>query len=259
MNNDIITETDRVLADMLTENTGSHMLDSGGAYGRNWERNQGRDVQSFIDAPEVNVNQYGIDLDLFHYLRQRIEFMPEIQAEFDEWAELEENKKSNWYTLMEEWCQNHNDGDHVPSGFNSYNGECLLSQTIQGDFFTWNGEVYLMLQIHGGCDVRGGYTAPKIFSVYGEPYGVMYDWNTYTIESADDRKGEKVSLDFREGDVIDNDSGSFIGSGYRFNKKDDDDPLLDWLGDLEWDDETNSFIAPDGDGHVEFHAPVCCY
>ena len=25
---------------MLTENTGKHMLDSGGAYGRHWERNQ---------------------------------------------------------------------------------------------------------------------------------------------------------------------------------------------------------------------------
>ena len=39
-------ETKAVIADMLQENTGRHMLDSGGAYGRNWERNQGRDFDS---------------------------------------------------------------------------------------------------------------------------------------------------------------------------------------------------------------------
>lgn len=252
-----ITLTDKVLADMLTENTGSHMLDSGGAYGRNWERNQGLDVQSFIDAPDVQVSEYGISLDLFHYLRERVEFKPDIQAEFDEFANLEENKKTSWYELMEDWCEKYPASDF--SGFNSYNGDCLLSQTIQGDFFEWSdGEVYLMLQIHGGADVRGGYTAPKIFSVYGYdgPYMLMYDWNSYTIQSADDRKGERVCLDFRDGDVI-NEGGECIGYGYRYNKKEDDDPLLDYFDDLEWDDETKSFIAPDGDGHIEFIAPVC--
>src|SRR4051812_31448625 len=29
-----------VVASMLVENTGTHMLDSGGAYGRSWQRNQ---------------------------------------------------------------------------------------------------------------------------------------------------------------------------------------------------------------------------
>ena len=32
---------------MLTENTGVHMLDSGGAYGRNWERNQVKTIEDF--------------------------------------------------------------------------------------------------------------------------------------------------------------------------------------------------------------------
>lgn len=33
-------KTKHLIYEMLTENTGRHMLDSGGAYGRNWERNQ---------------------------------------------------------------------------------------------------------------------------------------------------------------------------------------------------------------------------
>jgi hypothetical protein len=249
-----ITLTDKVLADMLTENTGSHMLDSGGAYGRNWERNQGRDVQAFMDAPEVEVSQWGISLDLFHYLRQRLEFMPEIQAEFDELAELEENKKTSWYELIEDWCKKYQT-DYL-QGFNSYNYECLLSQTIQGHYFEYNDDVYLMLQIHGGADVRGGYTAPKIFRECGEPGMISYEWDTYIVQSADDRKGEKVCLEFNHGDVADlMGNGEWIGSGYRYDKKNDDDPLLDYFGDLEWDEATKSFLAPDGDGHVEFLAP----
>lgn len=251
-----VTLTDKVLADMLTENTGRAMMDSGDAYGRNWERNQGLDVDAFMEAPAVQVSQWGVSLDLFHYLRQRIEFNPDLQAKFDEFAELEENKKTSWYGLMGEWRELH--PCEECSGFNSYNSDCLLSQTIQGDYFEYEGEVYLMLQIHGGADVRGGYTAPKIFSVFGEPHGLMYDWNSYTIQSADDREGESVCLDFREGDVFDRD-GNYIGHGYRWKKSEDDDPLLDYFSDLEWDEATGSFLAPDGDGHVEFIEPCPCY
>ena len=33
-------ELKKKVIEMLQENTGRHMLDSGGAYGRHWERNQ---------------------------------------------------------------------------------------------------------------------------------------------------------------------------------------------------------------------------
>ena len=255
MTNKTITQTDRVLADMLTENTGRAMMDSGDAYGRNWEKNKGRSVESFIDAPAVQVSEWGISLDLFHYLRERIEFAPDVQAEFDEWANLPENKETHWYGLMSEWCERYEDSFYSNSGFNSYNGECLLSQTIQGDYFEWQGETYLMLQIHGGCDVRGGYTAPKIFKEYNDPGSVTYDWNSYTVQSADDRKGEPVRLEFLHGEVYDAD-GEYLGDGYRWKKSEDDDPRLAWFDTLEWDKDANAFIAPDGDGHVEYIEPV---
>lgn len=253
MNNQI-TETDRVLADMLTENTGSHMLDSGGAYGRNWERNQGLTVEAFIEAPAVQVSEWGISLDLFHYLRERLEFAPDVQQVFDDFAELPDNKDTHWYGLMGEFRELY-PTDWI-GGFNSYNDDCLLSQTIQGDYFEYEGEVYLMLQIHGGCDVRGGYTAPKIFREYNDAGSVMYDWNSYSIHSADDRKGEKIRLDFLHGEVYNSD-GEYIGSGYRWKKEEGDDPLLDYFTDLKWDEDTESFLAPDGDGHVEFAPPYC--
>jgi hypothetical protein len=41
---------ENVIASMMTENTGTHFLDSGGAYGRNWQRNQGLTVGATVDA-----------------------------------------------------------------------------------------------------------------------------------------------------------------------------------------------------------------
>jgi hypothetical protein len=44
---------ERQIAKMLTESTGADILDSGGAYGRNWQRN--REVEDFRKLPEVNI------------------------------------------------------------------------------------------------------------------------------------------------------------------------------------------------------------
>jgi len=263
MNNDDIVEeinsiiecdpTVEVLIGMLTENTGRAMMDSGDAYGRNWERNQGKDIRAFMNAPEASIDKYGcMTIDLFHFLRQRVEFMPKLQAEFDEWANTEENKGENWYSLMEEWCSKRKS---EYGGFNSYNGECLLSQTIQGDFFEHEDHTYLMLQIHGGADVRGGYTAPKIFSVYEEPYS-LFDWDTYTIQSVG-READPVCLDVCNGDVSDME-GNYIGGHYTLDREGvERDPLLDWLdaSKLEWDEDKSAFKAPDGDGWIEVIAP----
>lgn len=46
---------------------------------------------------------------------------------------------------------------------NTYNHESSLSRVIQFSWFHIDGETVVMLFVHGGCDVRGGYTAPKIF------------------------------------------------------------------------------------------------
>jgi len=45
-------KTKEIIYNMLTENTGRHMLDSGGAYGRNWERNQVKTIEDFENEPE---------------------------------------------------------------------------------------------------------------------------------------------------------------------------------------------------------------
>ena len=54
---------------------------------------------------------------------------------------------------------------------NTYNYESVLSQTIQFIMFSDGYDnIYVCLQIHNGCDVRAGYTLPKIFYVENPEY-----------------------------------------------------------------------------------------
>ena len=47
--------TQCVLKEMFCENTGSHFLDSGGAYGRGWQRCQAIKEQDWMEAEMINV------------------------------------------------------------------------------------------------------------------------------------------------------------------------------------------------------------
>ena len=38
---------EQTIFDMITENTGTHMLDSGGVAGRNWQRNKEKTLADF--------------------------------------------------------------------------------------------------------------------------------------------------------------------------------------------------------------------
>lgn len=65
-------------------------------------------------------------------------------------------------------------GGNAPMVVNTYNGEDLLSQTLQ--YALWemeDGDEYILLQIHGGADVRGGYTRPRLFRASTEDYSIL--------------------------------------------------------------------------------------
>lgn len=177
--------TEAVLVAMLTENTGRHMLDSGGAYGRHWERNGGMTVESAMAAPEVHVETWERDgatvveyvvLDVFHFLRQRCEFDADLDAQFREFAMSDEYREENWFTCLDAWLDAigaRHQGD-APMVVNTYNGEDNLSQVIQYAVFDHpdTGDAIAAIMIHGGCDVRGGYTAPRMFAI-GDPYALF--------------------------------------------------------------------------------------
>jgi hypothetical protein len=162
-------DTATILQNMLTENTGRSILDSGDAYGRNWERNQGRDFENEAEA-ELEVGSWGLipTLNVYHWLKERLEYCPEMTEAMEEYG----RENDLWgLQLMEAWCEDaYPDatglwGNRTPFTINTYNGESVLSQVLQYHYFEIDGGGYIALQIHGGCDVRGGYTDPKVFKI----------------------------------------------------------------------------------------------
>jgi hypothetical protein len=94
-----------------------------------------------------------------------------LPAHFDKFAEL--NPEAGYYELMDLWLDELGiveEGDFYGPrwSFNTYNFEnWLVNQTLQGSFFGLGKKTYLIVQVHGGADVRGGYTSPKVFQLKG--------------------------------------------------------------------------------------------
>lgn len=180
METDIDTPTtEDVIAGMLGENTGRSFLDSGSAYGRNWERNQGTDVDHWKNRPSATLDTswggLSFTLDVFHFMVDRLEYDHDMQVAFDRYAASRPD--DGWLGIMEDfpalWAdREHGEGaygiygDGRPFTVNTYNHEDALSQVLQYTYFTVDRQEYALVQVHGGCDVRGGYTAPKCFKAY---------------------------------------------------------------------------------------------
>jgi len=183
---------------MLTESTGTNILDSGGAYGRQWQSNRVivdfRELeacQTEIHAPRYYTSHEGkrfkrsaeilIYYNIFHYLTNFLEIDDDcvkLNKAFMDYAEREENKNVGWLVLMEEFAEKEAQyyGFTYGASWNSYNWENLLNQVIQGVTLHKNGDeynAYWILQIHNGCDVRGGYTKPRIFRVLDRDYSIL--------------------------------------------------------------------------------------
>lgn len=204
-----LTLTERKLIEMLTENTGRSMLDSGSAYGRNWECNQAR---NFKDEPHATLAirpcdwqdekaEIEVTLNLFHWLLERVDYDPTMTARFTRFSQRKENKEIPYLELMEEFAKDIRNGAGLcgegnPMTVNTYNGEDLLSQTIQYIYWTEYGgsQEYILLQIHGGCDVRGGYTAPKVFQVSTDEYSILDNARASIAETLPATAKDQVAL-----------------------------------------------------------------
>lgn len=224
-----LTETQKVLAEMLQENTGRHMLDSGGTGGRHWERNAGRD---FLSEPSSVVSGgYGsleVTHNVFHWLVERVEYDQALQTVFDLFVQHHCGEGLSWFECMAAWSEGtelfdwlsevlldpSEDGEDMdldevdephqgsilagqapevfemalglwrglertggewagiygegdPVTHNTYNAPDLLSQTLQFTYCTCDHVDMALIQVHGGADVRGGYTKPRAFTKAG--------------------------------------------------------------------------------------------
>lgn len=172
-------EVQRLVYSMLIENTGKHFLDSGGTNGRHHQRNANKTILDFYNEDE---QRYEYDpknkhaelirtVSVFHYLSNDLE----LDAVCDIFNDLNTNA-SDWDCEENVYGVSIKSWDYLDDNFeveilrtwNTYNGDCDLSQTLQGSNITINGQHYILIQIHGGADVRGGYTDAKLFKNFDD-------------------------------------------------------------------------------------------
>jgi len=218
------------IKEMLKENTGTHFLDSGGDGGRNWQQNQQAD---FDKQPRITWDIWGNEINetvnIYHFLSDILE-VNQITEAVNEFIKA---NKIHWTgefiealegldTFADEpfigVCGTRVFIHKVSESFNTYNYENNTSQIMQFCTFTCevspdNYEPYVILQIHGGCDARGGYTQARCFKLKGmitgqvDVYGTIdgvevsnaYNGYSLTDENGNDieiNEGSKVSLDF---------------------------------------------------------------
>lgn len=222
------TKTETRLYEMFTENTGTHFLDSGMADGRHWQQNQKLTISDFLARPKATLEtEYGTypTLDLFHFLNDRLtlsHLAESLQKDFEEY--VNDSPELTFYDCeaMETFIHYITEAKEQPDTANSYNWDNYLSQTIQYLTFEYQNRFFVLLQIHGGADVRGGYTRPQIFETTGEY--AFYDMQDATIhckEYAHNKESECVFfVDIRGGvDIIGEDGYAVMTSSEFYELK----------------------------------------
>jgi len=162
--------TNNMIKQLLYQNTGKHGLDSGDYYGRHWQQNQGRD---FEEEPEVELSFSHEYIDytrsVYHFLINTLDYDRTLTESLYDFSDKLDDKYLNWGEVIEKWLEENN--YHSIHHNNTYNGECNLSQSLLYNLITkeeYGSDLYdtdfIILQIHNGCDIRGGYTDPVIFT-----------------------------------------------------------------------------------------------
>jgi len=217
--NKTATELEQFLLKQFTTNTGINMLDSGGDNGRKWQRNADKTITDFNSEPEVSV-----DLDdwYFKHNTDTSDLVPTVST----WHHMNNNLELDG--LCDEFnaipCDNWDSGqayglslagaDFLNSrGFkilepwNSYNYESNLDYVLQGanvipeDSSNFEFPEYILIQVHLGADVRGGYTDAKLYKVSNE----YFNTNPEVYGTID---GVNVSTSYNSYNLTDDDGNA---------------------------------------------------
>lgn len=166
--------------------SGKSFLDSGGDSGRHWQK-----PPIPVDAPEADWDRTGDDgepwgaaLETPIFLANHTEIATgkdghDLNKLFEIFAELWPNM--NWFEAGERFMIER--GYHQHARENTYNHESDLSQCFVWELYTkkeeeddwiWADESVLVVYVHTGADVRGGYSNP-VFLVWDGDYAAPLD------------------------------------------------------------------------------------
>ena len=175
---------ENIIYEMLTENTGINMLDSGGKDGRRWQINQKRTLKDFQNDKHISYEDDYPTKSLFHHLTESCEYLPTENKKLIDWINEDKyhyidnpNGRENSWNDVEDFMQTFIYPNSMINCIYTYNEETVLSQNIQ---FLYADDIYdndiIALSIHNGADARGGFTDYKFFKV---------DWDMFLDYSLD--------------------------------------------------------------------------
>lgn len=174
--------------ELCRQNTGKSMCDSGDYYGRHYEQ-----PPIPKDAPMIREWDKGCPatIETAVYLNEAYRVDPDWQENWKTWDE-EHGEDLNWFESAQAFMEQA--GYESCGRDNVYNGENDLSQTFvwevwrspDRDQMDWiyDEEAVIVIHVHTGCDVRGGYTSP-VFCRSNTEYTAPVDVSAgYRIEEA---------------------------------------------------------------------------
>lgn len=190
-----LTETEKKLAEMFMQHTATSILDSGSAYGYNYQRSrENPEWEKPESYAEFGVYNWGLDVALWNstykLLSRQLNYNPEWDAQFQKWWPQFYERGESWEEHLEEFLDPETgdpckETDNLSSGRDhwlsdyTYNSDNLLDRNII--YYKFND--FVIIQIHNGCDARGGFTNPVLFQI-----NFYDDFNPY--ESASIRCSE---------------------------------------------------------------------
>jgi hypothetical protein len=164
---------------LARKNTGSSMCDSGSLYGYHYQRSPIEDNQPLEYAshsPYDSKDLHVLVISLPQLLDEYMTIDDKATRHFNLWCALADpDDRRHYLDLAEEYrdrmvetgrWEDH-DGTFTD---NSYNWETDFDQVFQIISSGLYGEWHL-IQMHNGCDVRGGYTAPVV--AYGDLESIL--------------------------------------------------------------------------------------
>lgn len=193
-----LTDAERPLYTMFTENTGRHFLDSGGAYGRAWQRNRRRDLRAdaqghlefFISGRRFEY----VSISTYHFLEQRVVYNERLDGIFQQWRKrksVEGDRLPDQMIGFPVWLKKmlpkarfrspFGEEMDKPTYIYTYNEENVLSQDFQFTAFEVDHTEYVIISLHNGADARGGLTEPKFFELNGRSEWSIFDYNRAVI------------------------------------------------------------------------------
>lgn len=175
---------------LCRENTGAHICDSGGAYGRTFDKPPVKDYNDGVIRWDEGCSA---TLSTAYCLEHLFTIDRDLQREFMKFAMHEDRCDDSWGENLEEFTEM-NGWTSEGHSDNSYNYESDLDQCVQIRAFDNDDEdgydhQTIVIQVHTGCDVRGGYSRPVFCeAIGGDPtsyLSMMGAVASYRAESLD--------------------------------------------------------------------------